>query len=77
MLSSPLFPPCAAIVFGIRVIDIGREAFDRVFEGREEWRLGIPKAGSITVRVEGKGTHNKTGFGSWARLSVHATAPGS
>lgn len=41
VLGTPLFPPCRGIVFGVGIIDIGRQAFDGVFEGGEEWRFGI------------------------------------
>ena len=77
MLPSPFLPPCTAIVFRVRKIDVGGKTFDGVFEGREEWGFGIAVERSVKVGVMGKGTHSETGSGSSTRLSVHATAPGS
>lgn len=63
MLPSPLLPPRTAIVFRIRIIDVGGKALDGVSEDGEERCFGIPGKRSVRVRVEGKGTRLTMGQG--------------
>ena len=41
ILPSPLFPPGTGIVLRVGIVEIGREAIDRVFKGGDQWRLGV------------------------------------
>ena len=52
MLPSPLLPPCTAIIFRVRIVEVGGKAFDGIFEGGKEWCFGI--AGERSVRVQRK-----------------------